>query len=148
MAPCAFVLTSESYDVSQAAVASFQWRSPTYSHEPRLEKPGFSIEQHRIVSVNTQPRSKSPHHHIKHHTTATMRFHSQPLYAQTLRYYAQSTRASKADRLGAAVTAGYCCLAFSAPFAAAGLVSKNAKKDDRYANLYVPRLTSPSKHSS
>jgi len=64
-----------------------------------------------------------------------MRFHSQPLYAQTLRYYAQSTRATKADRLGAAITAGYCCLAFSAPFAGAALVSKNAKKDDRYANL-------------
>lgn len=71
-----------------------------------------------------------------------MRFHSQPLYAQTLRYYAQSTRATKADRLGAAITAGYCCLAFSAPFAGAALVSKNAKKDDRYANLYVPRLSS------
>lgn len=64
-----------------------------------------------------------------------MRFHSQPLYAQTLRYYAQSTRATKADRLGAAITAGYCCLAFSAPFAGAALVSKNARKDDRYANL-------------
>ncbi|KAM0707502.1 hypothetical protein Q7P35_004147 [Cladosporium inversicolor] len=64
-----------------------------------------------------------------------MRFHSHPLYAQTLRYYAQSTRATKADRLGAAVTLGYCCLAFSAPFAGAALVSKNAKKDDRYANL-------------
>jgi len=77
------------------------------------------------------------------HTTAAMRFHTQPLYAQTLRYYAQSTRATKADRLGAAVTLGYCCLAFSAPFAGAALVSKNAKKDDRYANLYAPRLTSP-----
>lgn len=64
-----------------------------------------------------------------------MRFHTQPLYAQTLRYYAQSTRATKADRLGAAITAGYCCLAFSAPFAGAALVSKNAKKDGRYAKL-------------
>lgn len=76
-----------------------------------------------------------------------MRFHSQPLYAQTLRYYAQSTRATKADRLGAAVTLGYCCLAFSAPFAGAAMVSKNAKKDDRYANLYVPRHASLSEHS-
>lgn len=66
-----------------------------------------------------------------------MRFHSQPIYAQTLRYYAQSTRATKADRLGAAVTAGYCCLAFSAPFAGAALVSKNAANDDRYAKLYA-----------
>lgn len=69
----------------------------------------------------------------KHQTN--MRFHTQPLYAQTMRYYAQSTRASKADRLGAAVTAGYCCLVFSAPFAGAALVSKNAKKDGRYAKL-------------
>lgn len=69
-----------------------------------------------------------------------MRFHTQPLYAQTLRYYAQSTRATKADRLGAAITAGYCCLAFSAPFAGAALVSKNAKKDGRYAKLYVASL--------
>ena len=76
-----------------------------------------------------------------------MRFHNQPLYAQTLRYYAQSTRATKADRLGAAITAGYCCLAFSAPFAGAALVSKNAKKDDRYANLCVPCLASLPEHS-
>lgn len=69
-----------------------------------------------------------------------MRFHSQPIYAQTLRYYAQSTRATKADRLGAAVTAGYCCLAFSAPFAGAAMVSKNAVNDDRYANLCVLAL--------
>lgn len=66
-----------------------------------------------------------------------MRFHIQPLYAQTLRYYAHSARATRADRLGAVMTAGYCCLAFSAPFAGAALVSKNAKKDGRYANLYA-----------
>lgn len=68
-----------------------------------------------------------------------MRFHTQPIYAQTLRYYTQSTKSAKADRLGAAVTAGYCCLV-AAPFAGAALVSKNAKKDGRYANLYVVHL--------
>ena len=70
-----------------------------------------------------------------------MRFHAQPLYAQTLRYYAQSARANKADRLGAAITAGYCCLAFSAPFAGAALMSKNVKKDGRYAKLCVTLLS-------
>jgi len=63
-----------------------------------------------------------------------MRFHSQPLYAQTMRYYSQSTRATKSNRLGAAVTAGYCCLVLT-PFAGAALVSKNAKNDGRYAKL-------------
>ena len=53
-----------------------------------------------------------------------------------MRYYAQSARAAKSDRLGAVVTAGYCCLVL-APFAGAALVSKNAKKDGRYAKLYV-----------
>ena len=71
-----------------------------------------------------------------HVQQASMRFHTQPLYAQTMRYYAQSARAAKSDRLGAAVTAGYCCLVL-APFAGAALVSKNAKKDGRYAKLYV-----------
>lgn len=66
-----------------------------------------------------------------------MRFPTQPLYAQTLRFYSQSMRASRADRVGAVITAGYCCLAFSAPFAGAALASKRAKKDGRYAKLYV-----------
>lgn len=104
----------------------------------------------RVLVLEQQGRHPSIYNTTssKHHTTAAMRFHSHPLYAQTLRYYAQSTRATKADRLGAAVTLGYCCLAFSAPFAGAALVSKNAKKDDRYANLYVSQLDSIVEHLS
>jgi hypothetical protein len=92
------------------------------------------------ASTSTSKRSLLSLTHIPPiHTTneqTRMRFHTQPLYAQTMRYYAQSTRAAKSDRLGAAVTAGYCCLVL-APFAGAALVSKNAKKDGRYAKLYV-----------
>ena len=133
-----FVLTSESYDVSQAADASSSGGDRLHILINPIRRSSI-LEQQRIASSNNKTRSL-------HNTTAAMRFHNQPLYAQTLRYYAQSTRATKADRLGAAVTAGYCCLAFSAPFAGAALVSKNAKKDDRYANLYVSRLTSSCRH--
>jgi hypothetical protein len=113
-----------------------RWRSPTYSQKaPPKQRSSCS------GTAETHLSTYAPTSSI-HHTTSAMRFHTQPLYAQTLRYYAQSTRATKADRLGAAVTLGYCCLAFSAPFAGAALVSKNAKKDDRYANLYVPCITS------
>jgi hypothetical protein len=114
-----------------------RWGSPgTYSHKPLQNE--SCLEQQNKVSLSL--------HKPNHQKTTAMRFHTQPIYAQTLRYYAQSTRATKADRLGAAVTAGYCCLAFSAPFAGAALVSKNAKKDGRYANLYASCFDSSSDH--
>ena len=67
-----------------------------------------------------------------------MVFPTQQIYIQACRLY--SSRAgtfSRGDRLGAAITAAWCGLAFSAPFAGAALVSRNAKRDDRYATMYV-----------
>jgi len=54
---------------------------------------------------------------------------------QALRFYSSRTNFSRADRVGGAVTAAYCCLAFSAPFAGAALVSRNYQKDGRYAKM-------------
>jgi len=73
-------------------------------------------------------------------TTASIKmvFPTQQIYVQACRLY--SSRAgsfSRGDQVGAAITAAYCCLAFSAPFAGAALVSRNAKNDDRYAKMYV-----------
>lgn len=67
-------------------------------------------------------------------TSATPR-----LSIQALRYYTQRAGRSQGDRLGAAAAVGYCCLAFSAPFAGAALVSRKAKDDKRYAKMYVFR---------
>ena len=73
---------------------------------------------------------------LLHNQQTNMRFHTQPLYTQTMRYYAHSARATRSNRFGAAVTTGYCCLVL-APFAGAATVSNNAKKDGRYAKLYA-----------
>lgn len=66
-----------------------------------------------------------------------MAFTASPLLTSTLRYYSQRTAASKNSVLGIAATIGYCCVAFSAPFAGAAVVSRRAAEDARYAKLYV-----------
>ncbi|KAK5119871.1 hypothetical protein LTR85_007197 [Meristemomyces frigidus] len=64
-----------------------------------------------------------------------MTFPTPPLFLQALRYYSHRAAPSRGDRLGAAAAMGYCCLAFSAPFAGAAVVSSKAQKDQRYAKM-------------
>lgn len=42
---------------------------------------------------------------------------------------------------------GYCCVAFSAPFAGAAVVSQRMAKDARYAKLYVFHMSCLSFHT-
>jgi hypothetical protein len=82
-----------------------------------------------------RPQTVKPEQYIPK-LTANMVFPAQQIYLQASRLY--SSRAggfSRGDQVGAALTAAYCCLAFSAPFAGAALASRNARKDDRYAKL-------------
>lgn len=64
-----------------------------------------------------------------------MTFPTNNLAHQALRFYSSRHTFSRADRFGAAITAAYCCLAFSAPFAGAALVSRKYQKDGRYASM-------------
>lgn len=66
-----------------------------------------------------------------------MTFPTNNLAHQALRFYSSRHTFSRADRFGAAITAAYCCLAFSAPFAGAALVSRRYQQDGRYAKMYV-----------
>jgi hypothetical protein len=66
-----------------------------------------------------------------------MTFPTAPLLVQTLRLYSQRAGPSKGSALGVAAIMGYCCVAFSAPFAGAAVVSQRVQEDRRYAKLYV-----------
>ncbi|KAH9831091.1 hypothetical protein Tdes44962_MAKER02169 [Teratosphaeria destructans] len=57
------------------------------------------------------------------------------MFLQALRYYSNRAAPSRSQQLGAVTMMGYCCIAFSAPFAGAALVSSKARKDGRYANM-------------
>lgn len=75
------------------------------------------------------------HQHHQPVTTDTMTFPTAPLFLQAMRYYSHRAGPSRADRFGAVAAVGYCCIAFSAPFAGAAVVSRKAQKDKRYANM-------------
>jgi hypothetical protein len=64
-----------------------------------------------------------------------MTYPTPPMLLQALRYYSQRAAPTRADRIGAATVMGYICIAFSAPFAGAALVSKKAQTDKRYAKM-------------
>lgn len=71
-------------------------------------------------------------------TRTIMIFQTPPMLLQSLRKYShRAGSSSRADRLGAATVMGYCCIAFSAPFAGAAVVSRQARRDKRYANMYA-----------
>lgn len=42
---------------------------------------------------------------------------------------------TRREKLGAALMMGYCCIAFSTPFAGAAVVSRRAQKDQKYAKM-------------
>ncbi|KAK5164543.1 uncharacterized protein LTR77_009749 [Saxophila tyrrhenica] len=64
-----------------------------------------------------------------------MAFPTAPIVAQTSRLYSQRAGPSKGSALGVAFIMGYCCVAFSAPFAGAAVVSQRIVEDKRYAKL-------------
>ncbi|RMY93607.1 hypothetical protein D0862_09167 [Hortaea werneckii] len=58
------------------------------------------------------------------------------LLVQTARQYSSRTAGpTRREKLGAAAIMGYCCIAFSTPFAGAAVVSRKAQKDQRYQNI-------------
>ncbi|KAK3057472.1 hypothetical protein LTR09_001656 [Extremus antarcticus] len=64
-----------------------------------------------------------------------MSFPTAPRLVQTLRLYSQQAGPSKGSAFGVAAMMGYCCIAFSAPFAGAAVVSHGMVDDKRYAKL-------------
>ena len=66
-----------------------------------------------------------------------MTFPTSPLLVQALRYYSHRAGPSRGSAFGAAAAVGYCCVAFSAPFAGAAVVSQRAREGGRYAKMYV-----------
>ncbi len=67
--------------------------------------------------------------------TSSMSFPTAPRLVQTLRLYSQQAGPSKGSAFGVAAMMGYCCIAFSAPFAGAAVVSHGMVDDKRYAKL-------------
>ncbi|KAI6829305.1 hypothetical protein KC318_g13771 [Hortaea werneckii] len=58
------------------------------------------------------------------------------LLVQTARQYSSRTAGpTRREKLGAAAIMGYCCIAFTSPFAGAAVVSRKAQKDQRYQNM-------------
>jgi len=59
-----------------------------------------------------------------------------PMLLLTLRRYSQRASPSRVGKLGTVAVMGYCCIAFSAPFAGAAVMSQRAATDKRYINMY------------
>nr|OQO04075.1 hypothetical protein B0A51_17548 [Rachicladosporium sp. CCFEE 5018] len=57
------------------------------------------------------------------------------LYTQAYRLYSTRAGNARVDRIAATIVATYCGLAFGAPLVGAALVSRNAKRDSRYAEM-------------
>lgn len=65
----------------------------------------------------------------------TMTFPTAPLLIQSLRLYSHRAGPSRGSALGVVAAVGYCCIAFSAPFAGAAVVSSRVRRDGRYAEM-------------
>ncbi|TKA24616.1 hypothetical protein B0A50_06376 [Salinomyces thailandicus] len=58
------------------------------------------------------------------------------LFLQATRFYSShASGPTRREKLGAAAIMGYCCIAFSTPFAGAAVVSSKAQKDQRYQKM-------------
>ncbi|KAK3702496.1 hypothetical protein LTR37_014858 [Vermiconidia calcicola] len=66
-----------------------------------------------------------------------MTFPTAPMLVQAFRFYSHRVGQSKGSALGVGLIMGYCCVAFSAPFAGAAVVSRRASdsEDARYAKM-------------